>query len=128
MKIFSYTYFVLAAVASATSASPDDHPEGGTLRGLQGPPGPPGPPGETLNPGVNPECMLGCQDFFKNDIDVTTASDFCKKVVEVDPDELGECVSEAIALADEIGFPKSVGQMCSKCCQRPEGSAEFCLN
>lgn len=102
MKIFSYAYFVLAAVASA--ASPDDHPEGNTLRGLQG-------------QGVDPECVQFCQFFFKNILEVKTAPDFCKEVVGVQPGELGECVSTLIAEANAIGFPKSAGQLCTKYCR-----------
>jgi len=103
MKIFSYAYFVLAAVASA--ASPDDHPEGNTLRGLQG-----------QGQGVNAECLRFCQFIFKNQLELKTAPDVCKEVVGVEPGELGECVSTLIAQANAIGFPKSAGQFCTKVC------------
>ena|SRR5210317_1142461 len=102
MKIFSYAYFVLAAVASA--ASPDDHPEGNTLRGLQG-------------QGVDPGCVQGCKAFFKDVLEVKTAPDVCKFFIGVQPGELGECVSTLIATANDIGFPKSAGQFCTKSCR-----------
>lgn len=104
MKIFSYAYFALAAVASA--ASPDDHSEGNTLR--------------RLKPGVDPECVQECQSFFQETIGIKTAPDFCKFLIGVEPGDLGECVSTIIALADEAGFPKSAGQLCTKCCRDDE--------
>ena len=104
MKIFSYAYFALVATV-ASAASPDDPSEGNTLRRLDN------------DKGVDPECVQGCQFFFKEIIGIKTAPDFCKFVIGLEPGELGECVSTVIALADEAGFPKSAGQLCTKCCR-----------